>query len=143
MASSETARDKDEQEQSRKGLESKLKELVESLLEIGITAYDFQAESGDLIYQRIGDLVNSYSQLNELKDSIDIHVPFDVLSFIEDGKNPDLFTRDYVERLAAESHFTNGKIEAMKDFRGILEDELKQAFPEQMEAYTQQRSRTP
>ncbi|KAK9761151.1 RNA polymerase II mediator complex subunit [Basidiobolus ranarum] len=143
MASSETVHNNEEQEQSRKGLELRLKELVESLLEIGITAYDFQAESGDLLNQRIGDLVNSYSQLNELKDSIDIQVPFDVLSFIEDGKNPDLFTREYVERLAAESHFTNGKIEAMKDFRGILENELNQTFPEQMDAYRKQRSKTP
>lgn len=35
-------------------------------------------------------------------------------SFIEDGKNPDLFTKSFIECVAGENQFTNGKITAMK-----------------------------
>lgn len=35
-------------------------------------------------------------------------------SYIEDGKNPDLFSKTFVEAVAGENQFTNGKVTAMK-----------------------------
>jgi len=52
---------------------------------------------------------------------IGLHVYLSSLnSFIEDGKNPDLFTKSFIECVAGENQFTNGKITAMKvaTFRG-------------------------
>jgi hypothetical protein len=34
-------------------------------------------------------------------------------SFVEHGKNPDIFTQGFVERAATENQFTNGKIKAV------------------------------
>lgn len=34
-------------------------------------------------------------------------------SFVEHGKNPDVFTQGFVERAATENQFTNGKINAI------------------------------
>lgn len=34
-------------------------------------------------------------------------------SFVEQGRNPDKFTQDFVERAATENQFTNGKIKAV------------------------------
>ena len=35
-------------------------------------------------------------------------------SYIEDGKNPDLFSKSFIEAVAGENQFTNGKITALK-----------------------------
>lgn len=34
-------------------------------------------------------------------------------SYVENGRNPELFTQSFVERTATENQFTNGKIKAV------------------------------
>lgn len=41
-------------------------------------------------------------------------------SFVEHGKNPDIFTQGFVERAATENQFTNGKIKAVSVSHFIL-----------------------
>lgn len=36
-----------------------------------------------------------------------------IISFVEHGKNPDLFTQGFVERTASENQFTYGKVKAV------------------------------
>lgn len=40
-------------EETRQDLELKLKELIECLLELSITVYDFQPESNSLVHQKM------------------------------------------------------------------------------------------
>ncbi|KAG0261945.1 Mediator of RNA polymerase II transcription subunit 10 [Mortierella polycephala] len=102
-------------EQARQDLELKLQELIECLLELSITVYDFQAESSSLVHQKIQELIAQLSDIDGLKDKLgNMVVPWEVLSFIEDGKNPDLFSKSFIEAVAGENQFTNGKITAMK-----------------------------
>lgn len=42
-----------ETEKQREALEKKLQELIQSLLELSITVYDFQAESNSLVHQKM------------------------------------------------------------------------------------------
>lgn len=42
-----------ETERQREALERKLQELIQSLLELSITVYDFQAESNSLVHQKM------------------------------------------------------------------------------------------
>ncbi|KAF9291617.1 RNA polymerase II mediator complex subunit [Mortierella alpina] len=101
-------------EQTRQDLELKLQELIECLLELSITVYDFQTESGSLVHQKIQELITQLSDIEGFKDKLDMMVPWEVLSYIEDGKNPDLFSKTFVEAVAGENQFTNGKITALK-----------------------------
>ncbi|KAJ1972733.1 RNA polymerase II mediator complex subunit [Dimargaris verticillata] len=115
--------------------EAKLKEIIDNLFELGITVQDFQAESGSVVQSRINNLVTKLTQLDELKDAIDDTVPLDVFSCIEEGKNPDLLTRDIVDQTAAENQFTRGKMETMQKFQTLLLNKLGQILPEEAEAY--------
>ncbi|KAI8981842.1 mediator complex, subunit Med10, partial [Mycotypha africana] len=51
-------------------------------------------------------------------------------SYIEQGRNPDLFTQAFVERTATENQFTNGKIKAVSEFRTLLSEEFNKSFPD-------------
>ncbi|KAI7823867.1 transcription factor subunit Med10 of mediator complex-domain-containing protein [Gamsiella multidivaricata] len=122
-------------EQTRQDLERKLQELIECLLELSITVYDFQAESNSLVHQKIQELIAQLSDIEGFKDKLDMMVPWEVLSYIEDGKNPDLFSKSFVEAVAGENQFTNGKITALKSFEAALTQNLGSAFPEEMMDY--------
>ncbi|KAF9989796.1 RNA polymerase II mediator complex subunit [Mortierella antarctica] len=131
-------------EQTRQDLELKLQELIECLLELSITVYDFQNESGSLVHQKIQELITQLSDIEGFKDKLDMMVPWEVLSYIEDGKNPDLFSKTFVEAVAGENQFTNGKITALKasgsldqSFEAALSQNLESSFPEETTEYTE------
>ncbi|KAF9138264.1 Mediator of RNA polymerase II transcription subunit 10 [Linnemannia schmuckeri] len=119
-----------ETERQRQALEKKLQELIQSLLELSITVYDFQTESNSLVHQKIQELTQQLGEIEQFKDQLDMMVPWEVLSYIEDGKNPDLFSKTFVEAVAGENQFTNGK-----SFEAALAQNLGDAFPEDMADY--------
>ncbi|KAJ1915083.1 RNA polymerase II mediator complex subunit [Mycoemilia scoparia] len=116
------------QEDSRLKVESVIQDIIESLLEVGITAHDFQPESGGVLDGRINKLNDNYKKLLELKDAVDIDIPVDVLRQIESGKNPENFTKDFTEKIISERQFTNNKIQGLVDFKAELESELASIF---------------
>ncbi|KAF9353360.1 Mediator of RNA polymerase II transcription subunit 10 [Mortierella sp. NVP85] len=148
-------------EQTRQDLELKLQELIECLLELSITVYDFQAESNLLVHQKIQELITQLGTIESFKDKLDMMVPWEVLSYIEDGKNPDLFSKSFIEAVAGENQFTNGKITALKaslykclflikdtpfikncrrpyaSFEDALTQNLGSVFPDEMKQYEQ------
>ncbi|KAG0047788.1 Mediator of RNA polymerase II transcription subunit 10 [Gryganskiella cystojenkinii] len=121
-------------EDVRQDLELKLKELIECLLELSITVYDFQPDSNSLVHQKIQELIEQLSGVETFKD-IEMMVPMEVLGFIEDGRNPDQFTKSFIESVAGENQFTNGKITAMKTFEEALTQNLGNIFPDELMDY--------
>ncbi|ONM23021.1 Mediator complex subunit 10 CG5057-PA [Zea mays] len=61
-------------------------------------------------------------------------------SLIDDGKNPDEFTRDVLNSCIVKNQITKGKTDAFKGLRKHLLEELEQAFPEDVEAYREIRA---
>lgn len=50
--------------------------------------------------------------------------------YVEGGRNPDIYTREFVEIVAKQNQFLNGKMRAFADFRDILAEQIKVSFPE-------------
>ncbi|KAJ1973769.1 RNA polymerase II mediator complex subunit [Dimargaris cristalligena] len=115
--------------------EAKVKEIIDTLFELGITVHEFQSESGPVVHNRISDLIAKFAQLDELKDSVEGSVPLDVISCVEEGRNPDCLMRDVLDQVAAENQFTNGKIQSVRKFKDILLNELGNTLPEETKAY--------
>ncbi|KAK6777397.1 hypothetical protein RDI58_024114 [Solanum bulbocastanum] len=72
------------------------------------------------LVQCMNNLVVELDNMAKLGEKCHIQVPMGVMNLIDDGKNPDEYTRD-----------TN----AFKDLQGHLLEELEQAFPNEVEAY--------
>ena len=59
------------------------------------------------------DVVNHLAAIDQMSDHVKTMIPMQVLSEIDNGKNPMQITRDQIERAAAENQFMNGKIAAL------------------------------
>ncbi|GAA5837491.1 hypothetical protein JCM3766R1_006820, partial [Sporobolomyces carnicolor] len=87
--------------------------------------------------------IESFARLHSIKDSVrDVMVPLEVISSVDQGKNPHLFTKDFIERLAGENMYTNGILSAVSEYRDLLTEQMKDAFPDLVDHLDQQRSRT-
>ncbi|KAI8053497.1 transcription factor subunit Med10 of mediator complex-domain-containing protein [Syncephalis plumigaleata] len=129
-----------QQEELRVQLESRLGETINSLFTIGLGVYDFQTGTDGLLQKRVNELVTQYRDLTELGSNLQIAVPEEVVRYVEDGRNPDLFSREFAERTVAENQFAHGRMMAFDvNFWTTTVEELGQVLPDSvMHTYSQQ-----
>ncbi|POY74089.1 hypothetical protein BMF94_2901 [Rhodotorula taiwanensis] len=83
--------------------------------------------SPSISQQTVDQLARLYAQ----KDSVnEINIPIEVINLVDQGKNPHLHTKNFVERLAGENMYTNGILSGISDYRDLLRAQLGDAFPE-------------
>ncbi|GAA5950844.1 hypothetical protein JCM21900_002038 [Sporobolomyces salmonicolor] len=125
-------------------IEQSLEQLLQSLLELGICASDVQDSAleaspqgvasgvpGGLIGRKAQQTVEHLARLHAQKDLVaDVHIPLEVINSVDQGKNPHLFTKDFIERLSGENMYTNGILSAVSDYRDFLTSQLADAFPD-------------
>jgi len=52
------------------------------------------------------------------------------VAYVEDGRNPDIYTREFVELVQKGNQYLKGKAEAFESFRDVLAREMEGAMPE-------------
>jgi mediator of RNA polymerase II transcription subunit 10 len=62
------------------------------------------------------------------------------LSYIDEGKNPLIYTKDCLMKTLQKNEEVKGKIDTFKKFRELLLDEIGKNFPEEYESYTKIRN---
>ncbi|OMO79872.1 Mediator complex, subunit Med10 [Corchorus capsularis] len=110
------------------------------LHQLYLTVSSFNSASQLPLLQRLNSLVTELDNMSKLSEKCNIHVPMEVLNLIDDGKNPDEFTRDVLNSCIAKNQVTKGKTDAVKSFRKHLLEELEQAFPDEVESYREIRA---
>ncbi|KAK6162229.1 hypothetical protein DH2020_002070 [Rehmannia glutinosa] len=110
------------------------------LHQLYLTVSSYNVASQLPLLQRMNNLVLELDNMTRLGEKCNIQVPMEVLNLIDDGKNPDEFTRDMLNGCIAKNQITKGKTDAFKGLRRHLLEELEQAFPDEVEAYREIRA---
>ncbi|KWU47460.1 mediator of RNA polymerase II transcription subunit 10 [Rhodotorula sp. JG-1b] len=138
------AADTDPSAPPRVQVEHTLEQLLQTLLEMGICASDVQesaletsvggvasGQPGGLLGRKAQQTVEQLARLYSQKDLVnDINVPIEVINLVDQGKNPHLHTKNFIERLAGENMYTNGILSGITDYRDLLRAQLGEAFPD-------------
>nr|XP_040129320.1 mediator of RNA polymerase II transcription subunit 10 [Ictidomys tridecemlineatus] len=88
-----------------------------------------ESKSRNFIVTGLQDIDKCRQQLH------DITVPLEVFEYIDQGRNPQLYTKECLERALAKNEQVKGKIDTMKKFKSLLIQELSKVFPEDMAKY--------
>lgn len=81
-------------------------------------------------------MIQGMQEIDKLKTHMqDIHVPLDVFEYIDQGKNPNLYTKHCLEKALGKNEQIKGKIDAFKRFKAMLILELTDVFPKEMANY--------
>lgn len=111
-----------------------LEALIDHTREAGIIVSDFQPQAtwhGKLmtIVQKLAEVDRQRQQFS------DVYVPIDVFRYVDAGKNPQMYTRECMERALAKNEVVKGQIETLRRFRELLMADLSKVFPEEMSVY--------
>ncbi len=69
----------------------------------------------------------------------DVVVPKAVFAKIDAGQNPQIYSRECMERAIAHNEAVRGKLESLRRFRSLLMVELSKRFPGEMAKYRKMR----
>ncbi|XP_023234946.1 mediator of RNA polymerase II transcription subunit 10 [Centruroides vittatus] len=119
-------------------LEENLETFIETVRRLGITVSDFQPQGQTLLNQKINEIVNIMQEIDKCKSQVqDIQVPLEVFDYIDQGRNPQLYTKDCMEKALAKNEQVKGKIDSYRRFKALLLVELSKVFPNEMAKYRQ------
>ncbi|KAK2641595.1 hypothetical protein Ddye_023358 [Dipteronia dyeriana] len=110
------------------------------LHQLYLTVSSFNSASQLPLLQRLNSLVTELDNMVKLSEKCDIQVPLEVLNLIDEGKNPDEFTRDVINSCIAKNQVTKGRTDAFKSFRKHHMEELERTFPDEVESYREIRT---
>ncbi|ODV59128.1 uncharacterized protein ASCRUDRAFT_37955 [Ascoidea rubescens DSM 1968] len=112
----------------------KLFNIIECLFELGILVSD--TEETDLAKRALNfkfeQTVTNLNQLLNFKrnELSSVKIPLDIIQYIDMGRNPNIYTREFVESTRKMNQYLRGKMTAMKLFRDTLSDKIILEFPE-------------
>ncbi|XP_026481779.1 mediator of RNA polymerase II transcription subunit 10 [Ctenocephalides felis] len=117
-------------------LEVQLEMFIENVRQIRIIVSDFQPQGQSVLNQKIQGLVSGLQEVEKLKNQVqDIHVPLEVFDYIDQGRNPQLYTKDCIEKALSKNEEVKGKIDTYRKFKANMLVELQRTFPNELNKY--------
>ncbi|KAF4001750.1 Mediator of RNA polymerase II transcription subunit 10 [Saccharomyces cerevisiae] len=111
--------------------------IIESFVELGVSIYDFpgtpEATKGMItnLQRNVDRLYKLNVRSNDPQSSLSkVDIPLEVVQYIEDGRNPDIYTREFVEAIRRSNQYQRGKMHGLKQLRDSLADKIVDEFPE-------------
>ncbi|KAH9065074.1 transcription factor subunit Med10 of mediator complex-domain-containing protein [Lactarius deliciosus] len=114
-------------------LEQDLMGLANALYNLGTTVVNDSTKdpgTGKQVGLRVNEVVRYLAGLDDMASHLTTRVPMQILTDIDNGRNPMHLTKDRLERAATENQFMNGKIKAIANYRQLLDEALVQTFPD-------------
>ncbi|TGJ82892.1 hypothetical protein E0Z10_g5836, partial [Xylaria hypoxylon] len=131
-------------------LEQQLKDTIQSLhnIMVQVTAYDTTTTSSssplfsplssppsrpsrDVLAAELTALSRSLQTIYRTTTTRSLpQVPPELVQYVDNGRNPDVYTREFVELVRRGNQLMRGKQSAFANFRDILAGEIENAMPE-------------
>ncbi|KAL6709309.1 RNA polymerase II mediator complex subunit [Coniothyrium glycines] len=112
-------------------VEAQLKDIVQNLYNLIVQSYDHHGDKTQTAMKReMQALIQNLVKLSRTAPSVNIHIPPEVTSYVENSRNPDIFTREFVETVQRMNQMLNGRVDAYRSLQEQLAWQLSHAVPE-------------
>ncbi|KAF8306235.1 hypothetical protein DL93DRAFT_2172174 [Clavulina sp. PMI_390] len=110
-------------------LQTDLRELIYKFIELSVMVEDKSADAASdapRLAAKVNEIISQLGYLEALRNVLEHKVPIQVLRDIDAVANPNLLTKERIERAAAENQRMVGKMQAIGSYKSLLEEALKQ-----------------
>lgn len=115
---------------------------IQTLYELSVSTYTPPPPSAQSTHPSIQTLATLINRLTtELRALASltaatppIPIPPETIAYVDAGRNPDIYTREFVEAVGETAEYLKGRSEAMRGFRDVLAEEIGRGRPELKEA---------
>jgi mediator of RNA polymerase II transcription subunit 10 len=111
-----------------------IKGVVDDLYDVQSKTHGFIPETQSLLIDKIGDISDKLARLKDVTDPNitpnnpihNVRIAPEIVDYVDEGRNPDIFTREFVENVQRGNAVINGKKQAFRDFSVILAQKMKE-----------------
>ncbi|MCJ1417025.1 RNA polymerase II mediator complex subunit [Xylographa parallela] len=108
-----------------------LKDVIQHLYAIQSSVHGYLGpETQQELVRKIKALTASLATLSRSAAALPVLVPPEIIAYVEEGRNPDIYTREFVELVQRGNAYVRGKSEALLGFRDALAEEVGAEWPE-------------
>jgi mediator of RNA polymerase II transcription subunit 10 len=108
-----------------------LRSIISNLFYVLVEAHDFKGQgTKDAMMGHIKDLIENLQELSRASRRLPTTVPLDLIQYVEDKRNPDVYKRQIVELVMQYNQLQSGRAQAFASFRDILGREMMSAIPD-------------
>lgn len=75
-------------------------------------------------------LIQNLLTLTETARRLPTHLPLEIIQYVENSRNPDIYTREFVELVMRYNQQQKGRSEAFASFRDILGQQMATGIPD-------------
>jgi mediator of RNA polymerase II transcription subunit 10 len=112
-------------------VEAQLKDIVQNLYNLIVQSYDHHgSKTQDAMKREIQSLIQNLVKLSRTAPSVTINVPPEVTNYVESSRNPDIYTREFVELVQRTNQMLKGRVEAYRMLQEQIAWQLANAVPE-------------
>ncbi|KAF1938570.1 mediator of RNA polymerase II transcription subunit 10 [Clathrospora elynae] len=112
-------------------VEAQLKDIVQNLYNLIVQAYDHHgSKTQEAMKREIQSLVQNLVKLSRTAPSVHIDIPPEVTNYVENSRNPDIFTREFVETVQRMNQMLNGRVDAYRALQEQLAKQFSSGIPE-------------
>ena len=96
-----------------------------------MSAADYpSSDTSTTIRSQLLTLLRSLSRFSGSSQHLGLSVPADVIAYVEAGRNPDIYTREFVEATQRLNQERKGRSESYAAFRDVLANEIATEMPD-------------
>ncbi|KAJ7297078.1 hypothetical protein O6H91_05G081500 [Diphasiastrum complanatum] len=114
---------------------SSIEKTLALLHQLHCSVSSFSLPSQLLLLERLNGVVKELMTMQSSAQECNLQIPIEVVSFIDEGRNPDEFTKGLLNNCIQRNQSTRGKVDSFKSLRKHLLEEIEEAFPEETDAY--------
>ena len=108
-----------------------LRSIISNLFYVLVEAHDFKGQgTKDAMMGHIKDLIENLQDLSRTSRRLPTTVPLDLIQYVEDKRNPDVYKRQIVELVQQYNQLQSGRSQAFASFMDILGREMMSAIPD-------------
>ncbi|KAF4308491.1 RNA polymerase II mediator complex subunit [Botryosphaeria dothidea] len=112
-------------------VDGQIKKVIQNLFQLVVQVHDYQGtNTEDAMKREITNLLANLLQLSREAGNLSLQIPPEIISYVENGRNPDIYTREFAELVQKNNQKLKGKSDAFAQFRDILAKKIITAFPD-------------
>lgn len=112
-------------------------QLLAKLVQLEKCLSTFSDDQQSQVESLLNEYTETLAKLQNLCGILEDDIPMDLVNFLDDGGNPDVFTKGLFMGSVTANQEAKGKIVAFKKLSQNLEDSLKEVYPEESAAFQQ------
>ncbi|KAL1297075.1 hypothetical protein AAFC00_004662 [Neodothiora populina] len=118
-------------------VDEQLKGIINNLYVLIVQTFDHHsANATQAMSAEIKLLIQNLLSLIETSRRLPTGLPPEIIDYVERSRNPDIYTREFVELVQRLNQQLKGRSKAYADFRDVLAREMMSALPECREDIT-------